>query len=234
MATKYIVNNVSGQTINVDLKTFSINPAEDNKFNFGNSDFRWKSITLGTGTLYMVDTITGLSCELTVSNGVLLVNGVSLLGTAGITFLIDGTIQTTAYDPTQLQILHNDLQLQDGNDNITIQLITDGNGIGKIIFGGSSTMWINNGFFVDGVQYKAQSTSIKPLSYNTSTKEISYDSTTIPFTYTSTIPIHSYGVVGDIKNNFTYDGTYLYICTENYQGDAINIWKRILWTAGTW
>jgi hypothetical protein len=68
--------------------------------------------------------------------------------------------------------------------------------------------------YLNGVAYKARSI--------------------VPLIYTSQVPAHSYGEEGNVKNNFTYDSNYFYICTADFQGAAINIWKRIAWTAGTW
>ena len=131
---------------------------------------------------------------------------------------------------------YNNITLQDYNDNVTIQLITDENGIGKLVFGsGSTAIWMNDGLFINGITYHSNESTIKPLYYNSATGQVTYDSDIIyPFEYTTTIPIHSYGAVGDEKNEFAYDGIYLYICIEDYVNNSTNIWKRILWTSGNW
>lgn len=131
---------------------------------------------------------------------------------------------------------YNNITVKDRNDNITIQLVTDENGIGKLVFGnGSTSIWMNDGLFINGITYHSNESGIKPLYYNSSTGQVTYDSDIIyPFEYTTTIPVHSYGKIGDEKNEFAYDGTYLYICTADYVNNSTNIWKRILWTPGTW
>jgi hypothetical protein len=278
----YILINNSGETETFKilrellLGGGNINPSEDNTFTLGNESFRWKSISIGPGTLFITDQTLGTQAGLTVNNGVLLIDGANQLQVGQLKFIDntiqsvsastniqigytsdtanlvfnrnveissgksitygDGSIQTTAYDPTQQQILHGDIQFQDGNDNITIQIIASDNGIGKLIFGGGSTgIWMNDGLFVNGIGYHTLDSGIKPLYYNSSTGEVTYDSDiTDPFEYTRTVPVHSYGVTGDKKNNFTYDNTYFYICTADYVNNTTHIWKRISWTPGTW
>ena len=209
-------------------------PALDNTYVLGNNQFRWKDIRIGQGSLYITDTVTGIEVEITVTDGVLYINGAAQIQ---VNELIANTMQLNNSNGDAYYTINSDdgITFYDGDGNTLYRLVND-NGVGKIIFGGGSSGYIkiDSGLFIGEIQYRAQSSSIKPLSYNTSTGEITYDSSTIPFTYTSQVPAHSYGVAGNVKNMFTYDGTYFYICTADYQGDAINIWKRIAWTAGTW
>jgi hypothetical protein len=74
-------------------------PSLDDTYSLGSSTNRWKELYLGEGTLYITDTVTGLDAALTVTNGTLFVNGVSLMSVAGLEFA-DNTTQTTAFDPT--------------------------------------------------------------------------------------------------------------------------------------
>jgi hypothetical protein len=216
--------------------TSDLIPALDNIYNLGSNALRWKSIHIGEGTIYITDTVTGATAALTVTDGVLFIDGAAQLQVQEI---IAETLQLNNTNGDAYMTFTSDgLVYFDGNQNILFQIVNN-NGVGQIIFGGSSqggyqSITMNDGLFVNGIQYQASSGSIKPLSYNTSTKQITYDSSNIPFIYTSQVPAHSYGVAGNVKNNFTYDNTYFYICTADYQGDAINIWKRIAWTAGTW
>lgn len=73
-----------------------------------------------------------------------------------------------------MDFTENGIVYYDGNQNILLQIVNN-NGIGEIIFGGGSqSITINDGLFVDGVAYNAQSSAWIPLAYNTSTKEIGY------------------------------------------------------------
>ena len=51
-------------------------PASDNEYTLGNSDYRWKSITIGEGTIYITDASTGDNVALTIDNGVFLIDGI--------------------------------------------------------------------------------------------------------------------------------------------------------------
>lgn len=74
-------------------------PSLDDTYSLGSATNRWKELYLGEGTLYITDTVTGLDAAITVTNGTLFVNGVSLMSVAGLEFA-DNTIQTTAFNPT--------------------------------------------------------------------------------------------------------------------------------------
>jgi hypothetical protein len=61
---------------NNTLTTSDIIPAADNTYFLGNADFRWANLWLGPGTIYITDSAnTANVAELTVSNGILQVNG---------------------------------------------------------------------------------------------------------------------------------------------------------------
>jgi hypothetical protein len=50
----------------------------------------------------------------------------------------------------------------------------------------------------------------------------------------SSVPAHNYGAAGDTAGMFTYDATYLYICTADYVNNTTVIWQRINWASGNW
>ena len=54
-------------------------PAADNVYGLGNSEFRWKDLQLGPGTLYIEDVTTGLQAGITVDSGTLLLDGADSL-----------------------------------------------------------------------------------------------------------------------------------------------------------
>ena len=64
--------NIIGNTV----RTGNIVPSADNTYFLGNADNRWANIWLGPGTIYMTDIAnTANTAQLTVSNGILQVNG---------------------------------------------------------------------------------------------------------------------------------------------------------------
>ena len=76
------------------VDTNGIYPAVDNTYYLGSAGKRWKGLNLGPGTLYITDTVLGTQTGLTVTNGVLLVNGANQLQVGQLKF-IDNTIEST-------------------------------------------------------------------------------------------------------------------------------------------
>jgi hypothetical protein len=85
-----------------DLSSYSgdILPSADNQYVLGNSENRWKSISVGDGTIYITDATLGTEAGITVDDGVFLINGIAQaqLPNLAVTNLIfnDNTVQTTA------------------------------------------------------------------------------------------------------------------------------------------
>jgi hypothetical protein len=104
----YAVINNSGetQTYKVSRELLigggNLIPSEDNVFTLGNESFRWKSLSIGPGTLFITDTVTGLEAGLTVTDGVLLIDGANQLQVGELKF-IDNTIQSVSAT-TNIQI----------------------------------------------------------------------------------------------------------------------------------
>ena len=84
-------------------KTADFLPNLDNEYTLGNTEFRWKSLSLGQGTLYITDTIDpNIQATLTVTNGVLQINGSNQLQVGELKF-INNTIESTS-GSTDIQI----------------------------------------------------------------------------------------------------------------------------------
>lgn len=88
-------------------------PTADNAYTLGNATFRWKSLFVGGGTIYMNDTVTNAIIGITVSNGVFFLNGVSQaqLPNVKVTNLTfnDNTVQTSASAPIQCINAYSDV-----------------------------------------------------------------------------------------------------------------------------
>jgi hypothetical protein len=90
-----------GQTPDLSSYAGDILPAADNTYVLGNSDNRWKSISIGEGTIFITDSTLGTEAEITIDNGVFLINGIAQvqlpnIAVTNLTFA-DNTVQTTAY-----------------------------------------------------------------------------------------------------------------------------------------
>ena len=100
-------------TINSDLI-----PAIDDFYNIGSADYRWKSLSLGPGTLFITDTVLGTQAGITVTNGQLLTNNIAALVTGNL-ILVDTVTQV----PTNLTVqngtmlLNNVQSIRTGNVN---------------------------------------------------------------------------------------------------------------------
>ena len=79
----YTIINNSGETITYKTtrETFigggNILPSIDNTYTLGNESFRWKSISIGEGTIFITDAVTGDEAGLTISDGVFFIDGIA-------------------------------------------------------------------------------------------------------------------------------------------------------------
>jgi hypothetical protein len=80
----------------------NIVPTVNNTLTLGTATKRFASIYLGPGTLFITDTVTGNTAGLTVTNGVLQINGANQLQVGQLKF-INNTIESTT-DATDIQI----------------------------------------------------------------------------------------------------------------------------------
>ncbi len=65
-------------------------PSVDNTFDIGSPTFRWKSLQLGPGTLFIQDTVTGKQAGLTVVDGAFLLDGADSLRIGNIRLTAEG------------------------------------------------------------------------------------------------------------------------------------------------
>jgi hypothetical protein len=70
----------------------NILPTENNFFALGSSTLRWGDIHLGPNTIFLTDTSTGATGNLTLTGGILQINGVTALGAGNTTIYANGTI----------------------------------------------------------------------------------------------------------------------------------------------
>jgi hypothetical protein len=75
----------------------NIIPSEDNTFTLGSLEYRWQSIHVGPGTIFITDQTLGTNAELTVDNGVLQINGANQLQVGQLKF-VDNTIESSTPD----------------------------------------------------------------------------------------------------------------------------------------
>jgi hypothetical protein len=112
------------------ILTGNVIPATNNDYNLGNNTNKWASLHLGPDSLFIEDTTLGTDAELTVDNGVLLINGAQKIQignmqmtTAGISLvnptsnnnLIVGQTTNTGY----LEIDMLGIEFKDGTRQIT-------------------------------------------------------------------------------------------------------------------
>lgn len=81
-------------------------PAIDNFYKLGSAAYRWKSLQLGPGTLFITDTVLGTQAGITVTNGQLLTNNIAALVTGNLV-LVDTVTQV----PTNLTVQNGTLLL---------------------------------------------------------------------------------------------------------------------------
>ena len=93
-------------------------PAIDNFYNIGSAAYRWKSLQLGPGTLFITDTATGDQAGITVTNGQLLTNNIAGLVTGNLVLVDTATLFPTTLTVTNGTLLLNNVQsIRTGNVN---------------------------------------------------------------------------------------------------------------------
>jgi len=89
---------VGGNPIHIHAESViydhNIVPETDNTYTLGNSTYRWKELFIGPGTLYITDAVLNIPVALSVSNGVLQIDGANQLQVGQLKF-VDNTIQST-------------------------------------------------------------------------------------------------------------------------------------------
>ena len=121
----------------------NIIPSEDDTYSLGSTEYRWKSLHIGPGTLYITDQTLGTNAELTVDNGVLQIDGANQLQVGQLKF-IDNTIESTT----------GNVDIQIGLTTSTANLILNRNvvlaagktfGLVDTVLGTTATMAVTNG-----------------------------------------------------------------------------------------
>ena len=224
----------------------SLIPATSNTYTLGTPTFKWADMYIGPNSIHIQDTANSANTGiLTVTNGILQINGVAGLqanlisgntsltldSNANVTITVAGSDNSWTFDDTNKLTTPGNVLVQDSNQNDIIELRTDGN----IAFNGSSTLSvINGGFFVSSVGSTDGQGNI-----------VTYDSGEFKYgpqlkDYAGNIGANNITITGLLKapqttkaSNATgtpgqicWDSNYIYVCT------ATNTWKRSPLTGG--
>jgi len=223
----------------------SLIPATSNTYTLGTPTFKWADMYIGPNSIHIQDTANSANTGiLTVTNGILQINGVAGLqanlisgntsltldSNANVTITVAGSDNSWTFDDTNKLTTPGNVLVQDSNQNDIIELRTDGN----IAFNGSSTLSVNGGFFVSSVGSTDGQGNI-----------VTYDSGEFKYgpqlkDYAGNIGANNITITGLLKapqttkaSNATgtpgqicWDSNYIYVCT------ATNTWKRSPLTGG--
>jgi hypothetical protein len=88
-------SSVSFQDVSASTFTGNLVPSAHNTYTLGTSTKRWADIYLGPGTLNITDNVLGTNAGITVSNGVLQINGANQLQVGQLKF-VDNNIESTS------------------------------------------------------------------------------------------------------------------------------------------
>ena len=223
----------------------SLIPATSNTYSLGSPTQKWADVYIGPNSIHLQDTANAANVgNLTVTNGILQINGVAGLqanlisgnttltldSNANVNITVAGSDNSWTFDDTNKLTTPGNVLVQDSNQNDIIELRTDGN----IAFNGSSTLSVNGGFFVSSVGSTDGQGNI-----------VTYDSGEFKYgpqlkDYAGNIGANNITITGLLKapqttkaSNATgtpgqicWDSNYIYVCT------ATNTWKRSPLTGG--
>jgi len=225
--------------------TGNLLPTTSNTYTLGSPTQKWADVYIGPNSIHLQDTANAANVgNLTVTNGILQINGVAGLqanlingnttltldSNANVTITVAGSDNSWTFDDTNTLTTPGNVLVQDSNQNDIIELRTDGN----IAFNGSSTLSVNGGFFVSSVGSTDGQGNI-----------VTYDSGEFKYgpqlkDYAGNIGANNITITGLLKapqttkaSNATgtpgqicWDANYIYVCT------AVNTWKRSPLTGG--
>ena len=106
-----------------------VTPALDNVYSLGTPELRWKSVSIGGGTLYITDSGNNNQVAITVSNGVFNVDGIAQaqlpnVAVTNLTFS-DNTVQTTAAIGLPSGGVTNQLLAKSADTDYSVQWINE-------------------------------------------------------------------------------------------------------------
>jgi hypothetical protein len=181
---------VGGNPIHIHAESViydhSIIPETDNTYTLGSPEYRWESIHIGPGTLYITDQTLGTDAELTVDNGVLQIDGANQLQVGQLKF-VDNTIESTTGN-TDIEI---------GATESTADLVLNRNtrlATGKTLTFGDDT--------VQTTAYLGSAvTPTYGQFYSTATQTVALPNTEYRFTFNNSDAMNSNVILGTGGNN---------------------------------
>jgi hypothetical protein len=142
----YVLGNltVAGTTLGTNTSSLVIQlasdivPTTDETYSLGSSDKRFKTLWVGTGSVYITDKTLGTNVELTMDNGVLQINGANQLQVGQLKFA-GNTIESTT-GATDIQIGYT---TDTGNVTLNRNLVLGSSGTAITFYDGSKqlTAW---------------------------------------------------------------------------------------------
>ena len=129
------IKELADAVVDISSVNKNILPSQDNQYTLGNPQKRWKSISIGEGTIYITDATLGTEVALTINNGIFFINNIAQaqlpnVKVINLTFN-DNTVQTTAYVPGNINIrtpaMGNTLTVDLATDTYVHQHVNSGN-----------------------------------------------------------------------------------------------------------
>jgi hypothetical protein len=243
ITTKATVNTI----VNAALPTVSANvvPTVDNTYTLGTPSLRWNGVYIGPGSLFLQDTNNAaLNVEITVTDGVLLINGTNTMQIGDFIFdqnTIESTVGSTDIEigltSSAADILLNRNTVVDasktftlGNvqiDNTTNATVSAINNRTLYVLGDSVTVEDNAGggrltCNSEGIAINSDATS-----FTVSPGKAIFNGIDVP--------ARSTGSAGDVTGQVAFDSSYMYYCIADYNPSGLsNIWRRVAWDTRPW
>jgi len=203
----------------IDSNNFSVNlngsvttniiPNENETFDIGSSDFRFKDLYLSGSTVYLGD------LTLSKNNNDLIVSG-----------------PVKSKMPVNARVATAPIGLST-TDNVEL-LDVSGIRVGSTV----RVPGLQDELIVDSVDSEDNivvftEEFLVPTSLVDNTELVFLNPESVTATIKTTAPSVQIGEPGDSTGMIAYDNTYMYICTGDYDGSTL-IWKRTEWSVDAW